>query len=167
MNEELKTKIRSALTSPDLESKWESLAGNKDKYADDLNWIKAVRDECSAAVRRASNEVPLFSRLQEYKLRQAVFNVIFERDGQRAIRSEVRAKLMGALYDVIYENLPEEIRKESDSKLLAGVGFNGPPAATVTSSAPADDQWDDVILVEGQTVTILGQRKMIIKKDKK
>lgn len=168
MEEELKSKIRQALSENTLLAEWENLVEDTTKYQDDLSWIKAIRDECSAAIRRASNEEPLISRLLEFKLRQSTFNVIYKRDGQRAERSSIRAKLLGALYDEIIKHLPDKLNDSVRSELNAMIGLSsGDTKQVLNSGNDNDEQWDDVILIEGKTVTILGQRKMIIKQDPK
>ncbi|MCB1137721.1 MAG: hypothetical protein KDK23_03155 [Leptospiraceae bacterium] len=113
-------RIRESLSSTDLDNEFQQISvssGLEEKDAGStLSWIRAVRDECSAALRKAEDSSDLISRMIEFELRSALFELLARREPERSLRQKVQGELLSHLESHLVSTILED---PSDSALLS------------------------------------------------
>ncbi|MBU45331.1 MAG: hypothetical protein CMN76_19120 [Spirochaetaceae bacterium] len=101
--------IRESLKAEELDSKLQEVVAHSDLSEKDratvLSWIRAVRDECSGALRKAQDYSDLISRLTEFQLRAGLFELLSIREPDRAIKQKVQAELLNQLQEYIRDQI--------------------------------------------------------------
>ncbi|MEQ8351276.1 MAG: hypothetical protein RH862_07315 [Leptospiraceae bacterium] len=99
--------IRDALKSAELDEQLQQLVFSSSLEEKDrntvLSWIRAVRDECSAALRKAQDYQDLVSRMSEFQLRAGLFELLAIREPGRARKQKLQGELLAHLQSYIQE----------------------------------------------------------------
>lgn len=105
-------RIRESLSSKDLDNQFQEISRASDLDEKDagtaLSWIRAVRDECSAALRKASDSGDLMSRMIEFELRSGLFELLSRREPERARRQKLQGELLSHLQSFLVRQMEED-----------------------------------------------------------
>ena len=103
---------REGLKSPELDSQFQELVANSPLEEKDrssvLSWIRAVRDECSGALRKSQDYSALITRMGEYQLRSSLFQLLAQREPDRAQKQRLQGDLLIALQSAIQSVILED-----------------------------------------------------------
>ena len=145
--------IRESLQAPELDARFVQLTEKSDLASADnqtaLSWIRAVRDECATALRKATGYEDLISRMVEFQLRAGLFELISVREGQRAQKQKLQSELLQSLQKFILHCIEEQPEGQDlllklrvsleDLLSLQGMGNSGRPGSMSPPESPESE----------------------------
>ena len=105
-------RIRDELKSPELDNSFQEMVAasplEEKGRSTMLSWIRAVRDECSGALRKSQDYSALISRMAEYQIRSSLFELLALREPERAQKQKLQGELLNALLQVIRNGISRD-----------------------------------------------------------